>query len=68
MKGQGCDRQPAAGVKWLHRAAMQGVTSAQFSLGVCYETGCGVEASGSSAREWYTRVRSHPSVRAAALP
>jgi TPR repeat protein len=43
-------------IAWLRRSAEQGMTQAQYNLGLLYENGTGVERSLAKATEWWTRA------------
>jgi TPR repeat protein len=43
-------------VAWLRRSAEQGMTQAQYNLGLLYENGTGVERSLATATEWWERA------------
>jgi TPR repeat protein len=53
MKGEGVDRNPAEAARWWREAADQGLSQAQFNLGVLYEQGQGVKVDYSEAAKWY---------------
>ena len=55
------------GVRYLALAAKQGYTPAEYSLGVCYQRGSGVELDLGKSRFWYSRAAAkgnEPSKRA----
>ena len=43
-------------LKKIQNSAKQGDYDAQYSVGVCYEEGIGVEADINSAYDWYSRA------------
>jgi TPR repeat protein len=43
-------------VAWLRRSAEQGMTQAQYNLGLLYENGAGVQRSLAAATEWWERA------------
>ena len=43
-------------VSWFQKAADQGLADAQYTLGVCYEKGCGTVKDTVKAREWYKKA------------
>lgn len=43
-------------VKWLHKAAEQGLAEAQYALGRVYVLGQGVEKVFSEAEKWYFKA------------
>ena len=52
------------GVKWCKLAAEQGHADAQYTLGVCYEGGMGVERSRAEAVKWYRMAAEQGNARA----
>jgi septal ring-binding cell division protein DamX len=54
--GRGMPKDYAAAHDWFEKAAAQGVSQAQFNLGVFYENGYGVERNLDTARKWYERA------------
>ena len=44
------------GVRWLRKAAEQGHAKAQFSLGITYQRGLGVEENSSEAVKWWLKA------------
>src|SRR3546814_1867103 len=53
MKGEGVSRDPAEAARWWRAAADQGLSQAQFNLGVLYEQGEGVAVDYAEAARWY---------------
>src|SRR3546814_20785707 len=53
MKGEGGSREPAEAARWWRAAADQGLSQAQFNLGVLYEQGEGVAVDYAEAARWY---------------
>lgn len=49
---QGARRNPAEAARWLQQAADKGIAKAQFSLGVMYVNGDGVQKDLAQARKW----------------
>jgi TPR repeat protein len=43
-------------VEWYTKAANQGLASAQYNLGICYEYGKGVMKNIFKAKEWYKKA------------
>jgi TPR repeat protein len=64
MKGLGIDRDDAAAVTWLHRAAEGGNVSGMYSLGRMYEKGRGVGKDTREALRWYRLAAEHGYPRA----
>jgi Sel1 repeat len=56
----------AAAMVWLRKSAMQGLSQAQFNLGLLYEHGDGVKANLRRARYWYLQAAQHGDVLARA--
>jgi TPR repeat protein len=52
----GFPRDFVKSVAWLTKAAEQNVVSAQFKLGMAYESGQGVQSDPLKAREWYMKA------------
>lgn len=51
---------------WFSYAAVQGSETAQYNLGLCYETGRGVEQDIDEAAEWYEKAAEQGNVKAQA--
>ena len=58
------DDQKAA--LWFAKAAVQGSATAQYNLGLCYETGRGVEPDVYAATEWYEKAAEQGDAKAQA--
>ena len=43
-------------VKWIRKAAEQGIADAQFALGACYQSGTGVTQNIAEAKKWYQKA------------
>jgi TPR repeat protein len=54
--GRGCPVDKAEAATWLRRAADQGIAEAQYSLGLLYERGDGVEQNNMRAAHWYLQA------------
>jgi uncharacterized protein len=54
--GNGRQRDPIEGARWLLRAAEQGYASAQCDLGVMYLKGAGVKQDRREAMKWLTKA------------
>ena len=55
-QGQGVDRDPAAAVQWLEKAAALDDPRAQFELGIAHEKGVGVDRDPQAAAEWFRKA------------
>jgi len=53
MEGTGVAKNEATAIEWCKKAALQGKVSAQFNLGVFYESGRGVRRDVREAIRWY---------------
>ena len=49
-------KNDAEALSWFRKAAVQGYTASQNSIGYCYETGRGVRMSIAEAIEWYEKA------------
>ena len=49
-------KDEAEAVKWYRKAAEQGITSAQFTLGLCYGNGQGCVKNEAEAVKWYRKA------------
>ena len=56
MEGKGVERDDAAAVVWLQRAAAQGDARAQYNLGASYAEGAGVPKDEKEAAKWFLRA------------
>lgn len=63
--GSGVPRDPAAGARWLAKAADQGNEQAQFGLGVAYSKGQGVPKDRVLAHMWFSLAATSGHSRAA---
>ena len=54
--GMGVETDSAKAVEWYRKAAEQGLGSAQYHLGRCYEGGHGVTKDLTKAAEWYQKA------------
>ena len=54
--GMGVEKDSAKAVEWYRKAAEQGLDSAQYHLGRCYEGGHGVTKDLTKAAEWYQKA------------
>ena len=54
--GQGVPQDPTEAARWFQKAAAQGQSRAQFSLGVMYEKGHGVLQDYTEAVNWYRKA------------
>ena len=52
-KGHSVPQDIVEAMKWLRRAAEQGLAEAQFTVGYGYDTGQGVPQNHAEARKWY---------------
>ena len=55
-KGYGVPRDFQMAAKWYQKAAEQGYSAAQCSLGLMYENGYGVPQNAQIAAEWYRKA------------
>ena len=46
-------------VKWLRKAASHGLSDAEYSLGLMYRNGLGVQEDEEEARKWFEKVEKH---------
>src|SRR5215510_15051536 len=56
LLGREGTKDPAEGVTWLRKAAVQGYADAQVQLGVCYQQGLGVDKNPAQALAWFRRA------------
>ena len=54
--GMGVETDSAKAAEWYRKAAEQGLGSAQYHLGRCYEGGHGVTKDLTKAAEWYQKA------------
>ena len=54
--GMGVESDSAKAAEWYRKAAEQGLDSAQYHLGRCYEGGHGVTKDLTKAAEWYQKA------------
>jgi hypothetical protein len=54
--GEGAPQDVAKGHDWFTKAAEQGHPSAQFNLGVIYQTGTGVRQDSGAAAAWFGKA------------
>ena len=54
--GRGVETDSAKAAEWYRKAAEQGLDSAQYHLGRCYEGGHGVTKDLTKAAEWYQKA------------
>ncbi|MEM7567633.1 MAG: peptidoglycan-binding protein, partial [Pseudomonadota bacterium] len=62
--GEGTEKDDAAALTWLERAAAQDLAPAQYRLGSMYEKGVGTDKDASLARAWYERAAAQGNARA----
>ena len=54
--GLGVAQSDAEAARWYRRAAVQGLSAAQFNLGTLHETGVGMSQDYRQAADWYRRA------------
>ena len=55
LEGRGILKNPSLAIHWLTLAASENYAEAQLRLGLCYETGVGVNQNLEKAKEWYNK-------------
>jgi S1-C subfamily serine protease len=65
-EGVGVPKDPAEAVKWIRKAADQGLAGAQSNLGTCYANGVGVRKDPTEAVKWYRKAAEQGNVDAQA--
>lgn len=55
-KEEGIKEDKEEGVKWYHKAAEQGYSDAQYSLGLAYKYGNGIELDKEKAIIWLNKA------------
>ena len=54
--GRGVRQDDTEAVKWFRQAAAQGLTQAQYNLGIMYYSGRGVRQDRALAQEWFGKA------------
>src|SRR5215471_7429314 len=60
---EGGTKDPAEGISWLRKAAVQGYADAQMQLGICYQQGLGVDKNPAQALAWFRRAADQKNAR-----
>ncbi|KAJ3257866.1 hypothetical protein HDU77_002510 [Chytriomyces hyalinus] len=53
QEGEGCEKNPEEGFKWLKKSAERGFAKAQYNMGVTLSQGIGCEKDSQAAVQWY---------------
>lgn len=56
MNGQGVEQDEVEALKWIRKAAEQGISEAQYVLGACYQNGIVADKNITEAVKWYRKA------------